>query len=369
MKIGLITYHRALNYGAVLQAYALQQVIKGMLDEKDECLLLDYKCKSIEDMSRVIHTDKRLFKDIIKSPFRASLLKKKSKAYRRFVSRYLDIFPLENNRPDSAAAYFDRIITGSDQLWNYTVSGNDDTYFLDFVKDSKKKYSYAVSLGMTKCFLENKDRILNNLRDFSYISLREPISEDDIRSVNPNVRFDVDPTLLLDSERWESEFDLTNKFGNYILIYCVAPPKDIMSVAKELSEKEGVPVYILTERLSDRIKYKNFRCIFGEDPVQFLSLIKNASCILTTSFHATVFSLKFHKRLYAETENLLGHNDRIQNIIRLTGADECINKQFVLSGALMSEERWQEIDNETANVSKSSVKYLQSVVSPENCES
>lgn len=362
MKIGLITYHRALNYGAVLQAYALQQVIKGMLGEKDKCLLLDYKCKKIEDMCRVIHKDKRFIKDIIKSPLRAGSLKKKAKAYRRFTGRYLDVYPLENDNLDSAAEYFDRIITGSDQLWNYRVCGNDDTYFLDFVKDSKKKYSYAVSLGMKKCFLENKERILNNLRDFSCISLREPIGEDEIRSVNPHIRFDVDPTLLLEAERWESEFDLTNKLGSYILVYCVAPPKDLMSVAQELSEKEGLPVYILTEKLSDRFKYKKCKCVFGEDPVQFLSLIKNASCVLTTSFHATVFSLKFHKRLYAETENLSGHNDRIQNLLTLTGALECGNRQTVLSGKDFSQDKWRQIDDNTKAVAESSLLYLRSVV-------
>ena len=367
MKIGMITYHRALNYGAVLQAYALQQVISGMMEKNDECLLLDYQCKKIEDMSCAVHKDKRFLKDIVKAPFRAGSLRKKSKAYRSFVGRYLNVFPLENNRPDVAESYFDRIITGSDQLWNYRVCGNDDTYFLDFVRDSSKKYSYAVSLGMKKCFLENKERILNNLKDFSCISLREPIGEEEICKVNPNIRTDVDPTLLLDAERWTSDFDLTNKIGNYILVYCVAPPKDLMSVAQKLSEKEKLPVFILTEKLSDRIKYKKCKCIFGEDPIQFLSLIKNASCVLTTSFHATVFSLKFHKRLYAETENLSGHNDRIDNLIRLTDAYECINEEFIVSGKSMSEERWQIIDKNIDSISEPSVRYLKSVISSNDC--
>ena len=362
MKIGLITYHRALNYGAVLQAYALQQVITGMLGKNDECSILDYKCKKIEDMSVAIHKDKRFLKNVLKSPFRVGPLKKKAKAYREFNGKYLKTCPAQRQELTELSRKFDRLITGSDQLWNYRVCGDDDTYFLDFADDPKKKYSYAVSLGMEKCFNENEGRILKNLSDFACVSLREPIGADKIRAVNPRLRTDVDPTLLLDAKSWESTFDLRNSLGKYILVYCVAPPKNIMSVARELSKKKDLPVYILTEKVADKLKYRDCRCVFGKDPVEFLSFIKNAEYVLTTSFHATVFSLKFHKKLYAEVDNLSGHNDRVHNLIDLTGARQCIEDDFLLNDGELSTEQWKAVDKKTKQLSEKSIDYLRTVI-------
>ena len=362
MKIGLITYHRALNYGAVLQAYALQKVINEILDGSGECKILDYKCEKIEDMGVAVHKDKRFCKDIIKVPFRAGNLKQKRKAYKSFVSKYIDTCSAERSELADISEDFDLFITGSDQLWNYAICGDDDAYFLDFVKEKKKKYSYAVSLGAKRDFLRDKERILDNLRDFSCISLREGICVDELKRINENIRTDIDPTLLLEPKSYEKAFGLVDKSENYILVYCVAPPKNIMDNAQRLAKKKGLKVVILTEKISDRLKYPECECVFGKGPIEFLSLIKNASYVFTTSFHAAVFSLKFHKNVYAEIENASGHNDRINNLINVTGAHPCSDESFLLDGGELSENEWLEIDLAIAGLGLESKKYLRNII-------
>lgn len=362
MKVGITTYHRALNYGAVLQAYALQKVVSDMMPEHSDCCLLDYHCEKIEDMRCLIHHDKRAFKDLAKAPFRAMGLKKKIRAYDDFTKKYLHVYPAEKKNLDTLENLFDVFITGSDQLWNYAICGDDDTYFLDFVHMPGKKYSYAVSLGMQKQFLSNRERIINNIKDFTCISLREPICIDYMGEQREKIRVDVDPTLLLDGQAWENSFELSNKYGDYILVYCVAPQKEIYALAKTLSRRENLPVIVLTEKITDRVRHPEFRFLFGSDPCEFLSLIKNAKYVLTTSFHATVFGLKFHKRIYAEVNNLSGHNDRIHSLVHMLKAEKCIDKAILDEGQELTRAQWAAVDEATVLLREKSLSYLKSIV-------
>ncbi|CQR70528.1 Polysaccharide pyruvyl transferase [Sporomusa ovata DSM 2662] len=367
MRVAMITYHRALNYGAVLQAYALQQTIKSLGNsDRDVCKLLDYKCPAIEDMGVLVHWDKRIIKDLIKYIPYSKVMESKKKRFAAFVSNHLDVQKLDNNDLKSINDYFDVFITGSDQLWNYSVCGDDDTYFLNFVEDERKKYSYAVSLGMLKSFEQYEQRIKKNLHGFSCISLRENICGEKLSTLGCAIRADIDPTLLWDTEKWEEEFLLENTEGEYILIYCVAPPRELIEIARKLATQTGLKVVFLTDLIAAKYKYHDFTIKYGQGPEDFLALIKNAQYVLTTSFHGAVFSIKFHKKFYAEIENLNGHNDRISGLLEKLDLAECTDKNFLLAKKEVTPEKWEQVDQAINSLKSDSLNYLRTVLSSED---
>lgn len=363
MRVAIITYHRALNYGAVLQAYALQSSVQKLLDANGgECRMLDYHCPAIEDMSKTFHKDKRILKDIIKFIPNRSRFSKKKERFADFRREFIaeEKFALTDAAQTNNA--FDVFITGSDQLWNYKICGDDDTYFLNFVTDNLKKYSYAVSLGTKELFNENKERILKNVKGFSTVSFREKICIEEFEVLTSDIRTDIDPTLLVDACDWEKVFPAGTPAEKYILLYCVAPPKDLISVARELSAKTGLKVVFLTDLFSAAHNYKEFDIRYGQGPREFLQLIKNAEYVLTTSFHGTVFSIKFHKHFYSETDNNGSHNDRIDNLLNLLGIPECSDRSILSPENVFGEEKWKKVDDSIDRLKEKSISYLADIV-------
>lgn len=367
MKIAIITFSRALNYGAVLQSYALQQTISDFLQDNSECFLLDYKCSKIENSYKYFVTNniKSIFtviKRIINLPFRIIILSKKKGRYNKFIKENLKLFALYNNDFNTANDYFDIFITGSDQVWNNNLTGADDSYFLKFVKDTRKKFSYAASFGKEENFLKYQNLILENLSDFDVISLREPICEDILMAEGYKLRTDIDPTLLLDRFKWENLIKHSKiQSKEYILLYCVAVPKDLILQAKELSKETGLQVLCLTDSVLDKLRYPFLSVKMGNGPIEFLSLIKNAKYVLTTSFHGTAFSIIFHKNFYVELNNRDGFNYRVNNILTTLDLMECSDYSRFRNKNFVSAEKWNEVDKRLDSVRNESIEYLKSI--------
>ena len=157
MKIGTITFHWANNYGAVLQAYALQQFLKN---EGYDTEIIDYK------------PAKLYFRELIRDAiFNRKNLTKRRKI-RKFVKKHIylsDKIAYQSNKVSKINAY-DTVICGSDQIWN-AVQANP-VFFLDFVKN-KKRISYAASMGNTKIPEDQQNRFRQLINNFDTISVRE----------------------------------------------------------------------------------------------------------------------------------------------------------------------------------------------------
>ena len=362
MKIAILTYHRATNYGAVLQAYALQRKICNLMSQDDECHIINYKCASVEDMRKSIHLDKRIVKDIVRFPFVFWNDAKCVKRFNQFLARNMI---LDEDCEDLCRLNdrYDIFITGSDQVWNYDVCKSDITYFLNFVNDDKKKRSYAASFGAQRLFDRDKDRILHNLKGFTQLSVREKTGIDDLKAIIKDIRIDIDPTLLIEQDDWNKLIETENNEGNYILIYCVAPPKGLLEIAQKLQTLTGYKVIYLTNQLSKKFKYRSFSYVSGIGPQDFLYYVKNAKYVLTTSFHGTVFSLIFHKVFYAEVDSMNGHNDRIDNLLRSAKAEIFTDCTCLFDDNKKNMIDWVKIDIEIQHLRSESERYLKGVVS------
>lgn len=168
-KIGIITFHRADNYGAVLQAAALQRAIIWM---EYSCEILDYDARIISKNYDVIL--KTSVVQALKSLLEYKERKHKKQVFDAFRNKQM-LFspPIDKENLEIIADEYDKIITGSDQVWNYNLTASDGAYFLDFVQNSHKKLSYAASFGIGEIPVNKFAWYKDKLADFGHISVRE----------------------------------------------------------------------------------------------------------------------------------------------------------------------------------------------------
>lgn len=300
-KVGIVTFHRALSYGAVLQAYALQQFLFELGIDNE---IVDYKC---EDMiNRYQKTFRKtgggFVKDILWSLKTAGGVKKSRKTTAEFVSKHLKLSkPCTSKNIKNLSDDFYAFITGSDQVWSPTCVNFDPAYFLTFAKP-EQKYSYAASIAVNELPSDIKDEFKKRVSDFSGFSVREDSGAKIIKQlVNKDANINIDPTLLLQSESWDKLSAESVIDEPYIFLFNVLKPSKLIDYALKLSKEKNMKIIYLNNRKSvidDRITYL--------DPVtadKFVSLIKNASYVCTNSFHGNAFSVIYKKKFVVEVEN------------------------------------------------------------------
>lgn len=327
-KIGILTFHRAMNYGAILQCYALQEILKNY--PEFEIQVIDYTPKNFHEVYRrpycvfdypYVRQKLGLIKWWFKEP---NILYKTSKKYyslNKFISNKLSLSEkFERDELPLLNKDFDIFIVGSDQVWNLGITDNDESFLLDFVQINKIKIAYAASFSV-KSIDENNLNIFDKwLNSFNAISLRE---KDNVDFINErygiNCQCVLDPTLLISSKEWIRLLNINlhekkYKQENYILIYIVGNSEKLVDYAFRYAEEKGSRVISLNE-LKGKKGYINFSNASIE---QFVALICNARCVFTTSYHGLVFSINFHKSFYFEVAaNSSNNNERL---LHVTGA-------------------------------------------------
>lgn len=307
-RIGVLTFHNAINYGAVLQTYALQQTLKSMGGLP---CVIDYRSPSIQKAERYICIDS--FKKFLKSLFNLRQASIKKKKFNNFISDYIDI----SNRYEKEDLYkienlFDKFIVGSDQVWNPYITDYDDTYLLSFVNDSNKRNSYAASFGLSQLPMNWCDKCMKELARFHVLSTRESTGKELItRKIKTDVSVDLDPVFLRTADEWRSL--VKNKKGKYIFVYM--PWEETLTFAKKVSDETGMPIIQCGWKsvLNPRKNVGAIESTLGPD--EFLSLLHNSEYVVTGSFHATAFSIIFHKKFFVEIPSKVG--SRIQNLLEM----------------------------------------------------
>lgn len=323
MKAGILTFTNTLNYGAVLQAYALQEKVRALGCEVE---VIQYVNKDIEDKEKgksfsLIFKNPKAF---LKKLTMGKALKNKEKAFKEYERLNVNLGKKYDNTTISRAENdYDCFITGSDQVWNMGITHNDWNFYLDFVKDPKKKLSYAPSFGNSAFPDEQKEKAGKLLNEISALSVREKSGKELIKEMaGRDAEVVVDPTLLLNKNEWESKIKFKPNIDKYILVYFPHNKKLVFDFVEKLKVKTGLPVIYLS--ISPR-KQGGVQTIYDASPDEFLGWIKNAEYVVTGSFHGTAFSLNLEKQFFYEPLNEGGIEGRIENLTRLTGTqDRCI---------------------------------------------
>lgn len=292
MRIGILTFHRARNNGAFLQCYALQEALKKL---GHDVSVIDYRQPVIEESNKIFSC-KHFFQSVNSlRGFCRYLLKvllsrlSAIPRWNRLRRKYLNLSSVVST-PNDMLPEFDLYLIGSDQLWNrYCTLDFDPVFFGNFSHKAKSRIcGYAISTTVQDLVNMPIEMLQKNCKNFSFLSFREKNVCDYITSISSiPCRIDVDPTLLLNKGEWNKLIVKRIIKDNYILTSFLGWDYKVNEVNRTLLE------------ISEREKCKVVDISCAKDPMEFLSLIKFAEKIYTTSFHATIFSLIFEKDFYA----------------------------------------------------------------------
>lgn len=301
-KIGIITFQRAHNYGAILQAYALQNILSKNYDTE----IIDYRNNEIEKEYKILKIRNKSLKSFIKSTVLSILyIVKNTKRYlkfNKFIKQNIKLTESYKSEKNLKEKYpqKDIYITGSDQVWNYDIAGRKiDAYTLNFGDESIKKISYAASIGTNELNKNNIKKYIENISKLNFISVREKNAQTYLNKIiEKPVEVTLDPTLLLTGKEWNDLLlNEKAKYKGYILGYTVSNDiKEYSKILNYLSSKTGKKI-IHFDKSNRNIKHV-LKNAYATDPIEFLQLIKNADYVIATSFHATVFSILFHKKFW-----------------------------------------------------------------------
>lgn len=354
MKIGILTFHRAHNYGAVLQCYALQEILQRLgydvyvIDYRQPTLEYAYKYWNFRTILKSLRSPKLLFKYLRSLP-------KRKKTIRIFED--FSCFLKLTKRCDSTniPQNFDAYIIGSDQLWvSKWTGGSIDSVYTGFFAHSKnsKIFSYAISVNRNTVDEYSNDKWKEIVSNFYNISFREREMAELLHNrINSKIRTDIDPTLLLDKGIWDRLTNEKWKNSKYILTYHLPGRFGGMSENEFAEKVQG----IANQMHCDIIHLYPMQYTVTD----FVSLFKYASGVITTSFHATVFSIIFKKPLMSIVLDD-GFDNRYINLLRSIGAsDALVNKN--LNEGVFPILNYRDISINLEKLKKPSIDYLNSI--------
>ncbi len=354
MKVGILTFHDANNYGAVLQAYGLQETIAGFDIDTE---IINYVQPYVIDRYKPVRVDKTnvaaFFKSILSTALHYKNFTIKRKKFALFRREFLKISDTKYLKSDSIDGY-EVYIAGSDQIWNFKITNYDEVFFLKFADGKAIKISYAASIGHNN--LNEKDRMFlrEHIDYFDYISVREASAVPLLKEMTQKELVNVlDPSLLLPRNEWNKINSNSFNNKNYIFVYSVSASNKIVEVINKVSKFYDIDIYVLTDKL--RVDVKNHIRCRDIGPVEFIDLISNAKLVITDSFHGTAFSIIFEKN-FISVPNEVG-SSRVKDLLKLLNLEsrvindpEEIGYQYIfdinyeLPGKILESERNKSIN-------------------------
>lgn len=321
MSLGLLTFHRQLNYGGVLQALALHDTLHALSGEPVETINLWMDPRDSALLGKVANPNLPLYARV-RNAFKARRFPIGREAYevRRAKTRHL----LETRLNLSAANYrssrdlrrlppYETVVVGSDQVWNYDLlrafKGRNPWLCLD-LPATQDRVAYAASFGVSELPADFHAEYRRALSAFRAITVRERSGCDLLGSLlgpeTPGAQAPVlDPTLLWSEADWRREIAARPTPERYLLCYWLADVSpERLAWLKRVSEQMALPIVLLVSKplrtLPDVSSWLTLR--FDADPLDFVALIAHAEGIVTDSFHGLQFSALFRRRIVCYVE-------------------------------------------------------------------
>lgn len=323
MKVGVITFHNAMNYGATLQTYALQKALTKL---GTEAAVINYHTEPIDVLYLPARADtlgkKLMF--AFSPDFRRKIREQKYKyqRYHAFLNKYIKIEGnyTQYSELEKTPPLYDAYITGSDQVWNVEHTGGfDGAYLLDFVKKGRR-ISYAASIGSDYIPFQYKSQFEKSLEKFDAISVREQEGVKAVSQVcSKKAEIVLDPTLLLQREDYNEILVEKKRPYKYILVYMMETNKSMISLVNSISSTMGLPII---QRRQVSFFNNEADSFYTDTPGEFIGEILNAEYVITNSFHGTVFSIMYEKPFISMLHSSTG--SRVTDLLESLGLDEHI---------------------------------------------
>lgn len=376
MKIGILTFSASHNCGSMLQAYALREVLTRKYGADVE--IIDYSNKYSRRMYGMF--DYSISRGAIEHNIRALKYRKTISAshadYNAFSDKYLVKSKEVYTQPKQLAKVnqkYNIVIAGGDQVWNVRCPDAGKEFYLSTIH-GVKKVAYSPSLGGSNIFkhADNLDVYKQLLEEFAFLSVREPNGQKWLEELTGRtVPIVADPTLLLSPQEWCEYLPVPEVGGDYIFNYAFFHNKpETNQTIQEIAGKLNMPVIVMDYKSFEFYKLSSygFQKYEKTGPLAFLGLMKNASLVLTQSFHGTLFSALFNRKFWSynwpQAEN--PDDDRAIAILEQLGLRE--RYRYIADlGKMSKEELLQDIEYDTVNKKilserKHAMDYIESVL-------
>lgn len=335
------------NYGGCLQAVALQNILK----KYDDVETVNYD----EYLNNNINF-KKIIKDLV--------YLKRNKKFNKFRNQNLILTKEKNNLIDDLKSVY---IVGSDQVWNPTALPYEirKNFYLSFVNDKKRKYSYAASIGEeTIDNNKNEEDIVKMLKNFNKISVRESSSAKYLNNkYNLNVVSVLDPTMIVEKSFWDSFIKGNYKEKGYVLVYTLGMNESCIESINKFSKQANKKIIEIfyKRRFKNTKKVEN-----GFGPKEFIEAIANSDIVITNSFHGMVFSIIYHKEFYVITREKM--NSRIYDLLSIINLTDRIIKEEEIGKLLFKKNNqinYDKVDLILKKEKNKSLKYIKSMINNE----
>lgn len=303
IKVGIATFIDVLNYGALLQAYALGNYLSS----------LGYDVCYYSESDKRNHDSFYGIKWLYYKFFINMRINNKSESFAAFKHKYFKIITKETD--------VDIRICGSDQIWNTDIThGYSDLFW---GKGASRAIAYAASCGDISVFLGNSKEVKNKIANFDFVSARErELSDYVLSQTGFECPFVCDPSLLLKQEDYVKLISKrVNIKGNYLFIYQMNKSTYLYKVAKLIARKMKLKVIEINNNLFN-YQHHPHKCFYGMSIEGWLSLISQSSFVVTNSYHGMIFSILFRKPFYVIKSGK--RNTRIVDLCDYLGLNERI---------------------------------------------
>ena len=333
MKRALIlTFFDEINYGAVLQSYAIRTKLKEYYREVN---IINYQPDVMKAKRKLLNfvSLKAFILSIILFPQNV----KRQRVFSSFITKNLSVKDLSNLQNDDTR-YENDVYLGSDQIWNPRITGGADPIFFGIIPTlaRRKTIAYAPSFGVSNLTENELKEISLFLPQVDYLSVRELEAKDLISSISAKeIHVVCDPTLLLKANT------------------------EVLNVATKLAQSLHIPVIEGYLGRKPKKNSSNHRVMFALSPEEFLGYIYNSRFVVTDSFHGTVFSIIFHKAFYSVP--FKGKEGRVKDLLSRCGLS---NRIVSSSDSLNIEELidYNHVDKALSLFREQSIKYIEECI-------
>ena len=364
MRVGILTVHHSYNYGAILQAFATQKAVESLGYEVE---FIDYDNTSFINRRKIFlpyNCISNVLRNLRNLGFICQLNARKC-AFEKFYKMMCISESRWINSIEYANLHYDVILVGSDQTFSLYLTNNPDemrSFFLPGYKG--KKISYASSMGEKNRNLNERDKIWMKhcWQQFSSIGVREKFAKDFIeRLTGKSAQIVLDPTLLLRSKDWCAYLSCRKlPKEKYIVFYTVLSSAKVVGFVKKIEELTHLKVIALHPKTRFDIN-SGFKYSIESGPQEFLSLIQRAEYVITTSFHATVFSIIFKKKFITI---LQGEGNRLKSLLETLDlqdrlVDENVTPSLSLLESIIDYDR---IHTQLDSLRQNSIEYIKRAI-------
>lgn len=311
MKLGILTQRLHVNYGGLLQCFALQKTLHR-LGHEAEVLQRWFPKNEDTFKNRLTNRCKQLALLVLQRKWYHYT----SEAEECIIAQHTNNFIEKYIKPRSPKFYntvsmkqyvekneFEGYVVGSDQVWRPCYSPCIGNYFLDFAKDKQvKRISYAASFGVDENeYSESQlQQFTPLLQQFDAVSVRESsgikLCEDYFKT---NAQLVLDPTLLLDRKDYEQLIDNENEPQSDGNLFCYildeTPVKK--DAIRTIEVKQHMKSFCVMPKRTDKenLRSSSINDFVYPSVTKWLKAFQDAEMVLTDSFHGCVFSIIFNK--------------------------------------------------------------------------